>query len=29
MVSLDRCNEYCNTLDDPSGRYVFQIKQKM
>ena len=19
MVSLDRCNESCNTLDDPSG----------
>ena len=29
MVNLDRCNESCNTLSDPSKKYVFQTKQKM
>ena len=28
MVNLDRCNESCNTLDDPSGRIFVPNKTK-
>ena len=28
MVNLDKSNGNCNALDDPSGKCVFQIKQK-
>ena len=29
VVNLDRSNGSCNTLDDPSNKYVFQTKQKI
>ena len=29
VVSLDRYNRRCNTLDDPSVKFMFQIKEKM
>ena len=29
VVNLDRYNRRCNTLDDPSVKFMFQIKEKM
>ena len=26
MVKLDKCNESCNTIDDPSGRICVEKK---